>query len=303
MNLSLRLLRAFVAVGHEGNVGRAAAKLFVSQPSLSQDIRRLEREVGVTLFDRGPKGLTLTEAGEAFLRSVEGALSLLERGRANAVELAAGGRSTIRIAYSPSLANEFMPALLPVLAASMPAVDVEESELDTGEVATAVASGRFDVGFAHCPSPDPRLTIDHLVDEPLCVALAKGHGLARRRSIALTDLEDSALLIWPRDSAPDYYDAILGICARAGLRLRDVKQSRRITPRTYLLDDNRTFSLLPRSAASIGRPEVAFLDIEGRPWTVPLMCLRRSDDPRVELSTLETIARATSRRLLLDDAM
>ncbi|CAN5537078.1 LysR substrate-binding domain-containing protein [soil metagenome] len=297
VNLSLRLLRAFVVVSDEGHVGRAAARLFVSQPSLSQDIRRLEREAGVTLFDRGPKGLTLTAPGEVLLRSVEAALIVLDHGIADAQDLAAGGRSTVRIAYSPSLGNEFIPALIPLLERHVAALDVEEHELDTGQVGPAVASGKFDIGFAHCPSPDPQLLATHLVDEPLCVALAKGHSLARQQSVRLSELSDSSLLIWPRDTAPEYYDAILSICRQAGLGLRSVKEFRRITPRSYLLDDKQTFSLLPKSAASLPRPEVTFVQIEDSEWTIPLMFLRRAEDNRTELNLIESLARSTSQTL------
>lgn len=294
VNLSLRLLRAFVVVSEEGHVGRAAARLFVSQPSLSQDIRRLEREAGVVLFDRGPKGLTLTGPGEALLRSVELALTTLDRGLADAQQLAAGGRLTVRIAYSPSLANEFMPALLPLLARHLTSLDIEEGELDTGEVGAGVMSGKFDLGFAHCPSPDARLVATHLVDEPLCVALAPGHPLATREAVHLSELDGSSLLIWPRDTAPEYFDAILAICEDAGVSLRAVKEFRRITPRSYLLDDKQTFSLLPRSAASLPRPEVVFIPLAEAEWTVPLMSLRRADDSRNQIASLESLARSTS---------
>lgn len=298
VNLTLRLLRAFVAVSHEGHVGRAAAKLYVSQPALSQDIRRLEREIGVVLFERGSKGLSLTPAGVELLRAVESALSILDSGIASAQALAAGHRVIVRIAYSPSMGNQLMPALLPALEREMLALTVEEREVDTGEVGSGVLSGRYDAGFAHSPSPDPRLSLTHLADERLCVAVSNSHRLASATSVRLADLAGSALLIWPRDSAPEYYDLILEICARAHLDLPEIKQFRHITPRSYLLDDNQTFSLLPKSTAIIGRPEVRFVDLEDADSTVPLIFVRRSDDDRGELRAIEDIARRVSKRLV-----
>ncbi|GAA1661824.1 LysR family transcriptional regulator [Microbacterium lacus] len=297
MNVSLRLLRAFVAVSQEGHVGRAAARLFISQPSLSQDIRRLEREIGVVLFDRGPRGLTPTPAGEALLRSVEGALAMFDQGVANAREIAASGRGTIRVAYSPSLANIFMPSLLSLLERVLTAADIEEHELDTGAVGPAISVGAYDVGFAHCPTSDPRLVVAHIADEPLCVAVATGHPLAGRPSVRLSELSGSSLLIWPRASAPDYYDMILDICSEADVGLRGVKESRRITPRTYLLDDQQTFSLLPRSAASLPRPEVTFLPIEESRWTLPLTLICRAGDNRRELDQIRISAEQVGRAI------
>lgn len=298
VNLTLRLLRAFVVVAREGHVGRAATKLYVSQPALSQDIRRLEREIGVILFDRGSKGLTLTPAGDELLRAVEAALSILDNGIAAAQAIAAGDRTIVRLAYSPSMGNQLMPALLPALEREKLSLIVEEREVDTGEVGAGVLSGRFDVGFAHSPSPDAGLTLIHLADERLCVAVATSHRLASARSVRLADLAGSALLIWPRDSAPEYYDLILEICARAGLELPEVKQFRHITPRSYLLDDNQTFSLLPKSTAMIQRPEVQFVDLDDEDARVPLVFVRRSDDGRGELGVIETIARQVSLRLV-----
>ena len=298
LNLTLRLLRAFVAVSHEGHVGRAAARLFVSQPALSQDIRRLEREVGVVLFERGPKGLSLTAAGAELLRTVEAALAILDRGIASTQALAAGDRIVIRLAYSPSMGNQLMPALLPALEREVSSLTVDEREVDTGEVGAGVLSGRYDAGFAHSPSPDPRLVLSHLADEQLCVAVATSHRLASATSIRLADLEGSALLIWPRDSAPEYYDLILDICARARLGLPLIKQFRHITPRSYLLDDNKTFSLLPKSTAIVQRPEVRFVELEDSYATIPLMFVRRAEDDRRELRAIEEVARRVSTMLL-----
>ncbi len=296
-NLSLRLLRAFVAVSKEGHVGRAAASLFVSQPSLSQDIRRLEREAGVVLFDRGPKGLTLTAAGEELLRGVEAGLILIDGGVARAQAAAAGVRRQLTIGYSPSVGNKLMPALLPILERQLDAWEIDDREVDTGEVGPGVLAGRFDAGLAHCPAPDPGLEITHLVDESLCVALSAGHPLAARTGLRLDELGGSSLLIWPRETAPEYYDVIMNLCFAAGLRPGRVKETRRAMVRSYLLDDQRTFSLLPASIEMLSIPGVRFVALES-PITVPLVYLRRSGDERSELAAVESLSRHTGRRVL-----
>jgi DNA-binding transcriptional LysR family regulator len=297
VNINLRLFRAFAAVAREGGVGRAAAQLYVSQPALSQDIRRLERELGVVLFDRGPRGMTLTAAGERLLRSVEPGLAHLDRGVEEARSETAGERVTIRVAYSPSIGNQLMPALLPVIETRLSSIAIDEREVDTGEVGPGVASGRFDAGLAHCPSPDPALEARHLADEPLCLVVADGHRLAQRSTVALAELSGSRLLIWPRQTAPEYVDEILGICDRAGVDLAGVTEVPHLTPRSYLLDD-QTFSLVPRSAAAIPRPEVSFVDLADEGCTVPLVFLRRVDDERQAITRIEELSRLTSRSLI-----
>jgi DNA-binding transcriptional LysR family regulator len=293
VNVSLRLLRAFVAVSREGNVGRAAAGLYVSQPALSQDIRRLERELGVVLFDRGPRGMTPTAAGERLLRGVESGLTAIDAAVADARAVAGGDRVTIRVAYSPSVGNRLMPALLPVIERELGDIEIDEREVGTGEVGPGVVAGRFDAGLAHCPSADPALVISRILDEPLCVAVADRHRLAGRESVRLEELTDSTLLIWRRDSAPEYFDEIVAVCRRAGVRLRGITEVPRLTPRSYLLDDS-TFSLLPRSAAAIPRPEVTFVALADPACTVPLTYLRRAGDDRDELRSIETLTRVTS---------
>lgn len=296
-NPSLRLLRAFVAVGREGNVGRAAASLYVSQPSLSQDIRRLEREVGARLFDRGHRGLTLTPAGEELFRGVEAGLAHIDCGVERAQQAAAGTRPSLSLAFSPSVGNKLMPALLPALEHRLAEWEIDEREVDTGEVGPGVLAGRFDAGIAHAPTADPGLEITHLVDEPLCVVLSAGHPLASRSSVRLDELGASSLLIWPRDTAPEYYDEIMGACLRAGLHPAQVKESRRAMVRSYLLDDNDTFSLLPASVRMLNRPNVRYVALEPH-VTVPLVYLRRAGDEREELDTVEQLARKTGRMLL-----
>jgi DNA-binding transcriptional LysR family regulator len=296
-NLSLRLLRAFVAVCKEGHVGRAAAALFVSQPSLSQDIRRLEREVGTRLFERQPRGLSLTAAGEDLFRGVQAGLALIDRSFAQAQLTATGARPSLTIGYSPSVGNKLMPALLPLLEQELGTWEIDDREVDTGEVGPGVLAGRFDAGLAHCPAPHPGLTATHLVDEPLCVALSASHPLASRTHLRLDELGDSALLIWPRDSAPEYYDRILGLCFSAGLRPGGIKETRRAMVRSYLLDDNRTFSLLPASIENLRIAGVRFLALEASTLTVPLVYLRRTEDDRTELGAVEALSRQVGRTL------
>lgn len=297
MNVSLRLLRAFAAVSREGNVGRAAAALFVSQPSLSQDIRRLERDLGVQLFDRGPKGLSLTEAGQEFLRAVESALAILDRGVAQARELAAGERPSLSIAYSPSLGNKLLPELLPAIERALPGWTIEVREVDTGEVGPGVAAGRFDLGLAHCPTADPELVAEHLIDEPLCVAVGSQHPLAARPVVRLAELAGSELMIWPRETSPDYYDRVFDVCADAGLTPKRVREFRRSMTRSYLFNEDDVFSILPVSASFLHLPGTAFVRISDEDATVPLVSVRRAGDQRPELARISALAQSVSEEL------
>ncbi len=294
ISVSLRLLRSFVAVSEECHVGRAAARLFVSQPSLSQDIRRLEREVGVQLFVRGARGMVLTPAGEELVRSVAAGLALVDRGVDAARRIAALDRHPMVLAFTPSVGNKLMPRLLPVIEERLAKVAIDEREVDTGEVGPGVRAGRYDAGLAHCPTAEQGLMFDLLVEEPLVVALAAHHPLASASEIHLAQLAEMALLIWPRETAPDYYDHLLWICEQAGIRPRLVRGPRRAMVRSYLLSDGTTFSLLPRSTATLRTPGLAFVPVADREVCVPLVFVRRAGDERTELVQIEEVAREVS---------
>ncbi len=290
MNVSLRLLRAFLAVSREGNVGRAAAAMYVSQPSLSQDIRRLEREVGVTLFVRTPQGVMLTAAGEALRQDVQTALTLFERGVERARAAAAALRLRVTLAFTPSIGHRLVPSLLPWLERANTDVVVDEREVDTGEIVPGVTAGLFDLGLAHCPDRGDELRITDLVEERLCVALSAEHPLAGRDGIRLAELEGLDLLVWPREVAPSYYDHLLGVCAAGGLTPAVRPGPRRAFIRSYVLSDGGTFCLLPEATSQLQLPGVAFVDVTDAGAAVPLsvVCRQGEDRPEV-LSTQSAI--------------
>lgn len=289
--MSLRLLRAFATVAREGNVGRAAQRLYVSQPALSQDIRRLERLVGVQLFVRTTRGMELTPPGAALLAGVQSGLLSVDRAVAEAAALGGIVRRTVRIVFSPSIGNRLMPTLIPILDRLMPDVTVDEREVDTGEVGPLVREGRHDLGFAHCPSQEPSLTLSLLTREPVCAAIAADHPVARSGRARLADLGGLGIVLWPRETAPDYFDHLLGLCRRAGLAPAVVAGPRRAIIRSYLLSSGTCFCLLPSSTARLSVPGIAFVELEDEDARVPLHAVRRTDDRRRDVLAVEAIAR------------
>jgi DNA-binding transcriptional LysR family regulator len=298
VNISLRLLRAFVAVGNEGHVGRAAARLYVSQPSLSQDIRRLERIVGTELFLRGPHGVRLTMAGEILHRDVEAALALVTRGVEGAQAAATSQRRRVVLSFSPSIGHRLIPALLPMLEEVLPAVAVDEREVDTGEVAPGVLSGRFDLGLAHCAPVATELISTALGHDPLCVVLSSEHPLAQRGTpVELGQLADHSLLLWPRETAAEYYDHMLEVCARSGLHPTVIPGPRRTLIRSYVLEAGDVFCLLPAATSGLNVPGVCFLPVIDPHATVPLVLIRRREEDRAEVLEAEAALAEGVRRV------
>ncbi len=298
LDASLRLLRVFSAVAREGHVGRAAQRLYVSQPSLSQDIRRLERLVGVALFVRSARGMELTASGQALLAGVESGLLSVDRAVAEAGAIGGVVKRSVRIGFSPSIGNRLMPALIPIYDRLVPGVAVDEREVDTGEVGPGVREGRYDLGFAHCPTHDPDLVLSELAEERLCVAVAADHPIARAGHARLADLAGLSIVLWPRDTAPDYYDHLLGTCQRAGFTPAVVQGPRRAILRPYLLADGTAFCLLPASTIQLTVPGVAFVELVDEDACIPLLAVRRADDSRRDVLAMEQIAKDQADSLL-----
>jgi LysR family transcriptional regulator, benzoate and cis,cis-muconate-responsive activator of ben and cat genes len=291
LDVSLRLLRAFATVAKEGNVGRAAQRLYVSQPALSQDIRRLERLVGVELFVRTARGMEVTPPGATLLAGIESGLLSIDRAVAEAMVLGGVDKRRVRIAFSPSIGNRLMPTLIPILERLMPDLAVDEREVDTGEVGPGVREGRYDLGFAHCPSREPGLSLSLLTKERVCVAIGASHPLAQRGRVRLADLTGLGIVLWPRETAPDYFDHLLAICGRAGLEPTVIAGPRRAIIRSYLLSNGTCFCLLPESTARLSVPGVAFVRLRDEDARVPLVAVRRSDDRRRDVVAVEEIAK------------
>ncbi|MEO5876636.1 MAG: LysR substrate-binding domain-containing protein [Streptosporangiaceae bacterium] len=286
MDASLRLLRAFLVVAEEEHVGRAAQRLLISQPSLSQDVRRLERAAGVELFSRSRRGVELTPAGRIFADEVRQALDLIELGADQARRTAAAERPRVSLAYTPSLGNRLLRLLLPELERRCPDLEIEERELDTGEVGPAVVSGRFDLGLAHCPARAPGLRQVVLAEEPLVAALGSGHRLARRgEPVAIAELAGLDLLLWPRELAPDYHDHLLRICGQPSVRTGP----RRALTRSYLFAEEGVFALLPAGASAQSVPGVTFLPLEDERATAPLVLLSRAEGILPEVARVQAL--------------
>jgi DNA-binding transcriptional LysR family regulator len=285
MSVSLRLLRVFLAVSREGNVGRAAAALYVSQPSLSQDIRRLERELGTQLFVRGPQGVSLTPAGAAFRRDVEDALHLIDRAVAEAQATGAATQQRLVLGFTPSIGHQLLPSLLPVLERRIKGVVLDEREVDTGGVGQGVRSGAFDLGLAHCVEHEDGLVIETIRHEPMSVALSVAHPLAvRGEPVRLAQLAGLPMMLWARELAPSYHDTLVEICTASGLEPALVPGPRRAMIRSYAVSEGKVFCLLPRSTSILSIPGVAFLDVADAGAVLPLQIVRRASDDRHEVA-------------------
>jgi len=220
MDLEPRLLRYFLAVANELHFGRAAARLYISQPSLSNQIRALERTLGTDLFVRTSRQVELTPAGRALLEEAPLALAALERAAERARLAGEGVAGAVRLGYSPMAGYETLGAILAAVEHDSPNVTVVASESFSGQIPGRVLAGELDAGLALFPEPMRGVRSELLRMEPLALLLGDGHPLAEEDPIPISRLERETLLLFPRELAPTYYDRVIAACEQAGFQPR-----------------------------------------------------------------------------------
>jgi DNA-binding transcriptional LysR family regulator len=193
-------------------------RLYISQPSLSNQIRKLERTLGTELFVRTSRQVELTAAGQALLEEAPLALAALERAAERARLAGAGITGTVRLGYPPPASFETLGAILAAVENDNPTMTVIASELFSAEIPGRVLAGELDIGLALHPEPMAGIRTDALRVEPLAALLSKRHRLANASSILLADLEHETLLLFPRELAPAYYDRVISACEQAGFQ-------------------------------------------------------------------------------------
>jgi DNA-binding transcriptional LysR family regulator len=205
-------------VAEEQHFGRAAARLYISQPSLSNQIHKLEQTLGTDLFVRTSRHVELTTAGRALLEEAPPALAALERAVERARLAGAGIAGTVRLGYTPAASFETLGAILAAVENDNPNMTVVPSELFSAEIPGRILAGEVDVGVALEPEPMRGVRSELLRIEPLVLLIGARHRLADASVVPLASLENETLLLFPRELAPTYYDRIISACEQAGFQ-------------------------------------------------------------------------------------
>lgn len=212
----LRHLRIFVAVADELHFSRAADRLGMAQPPLSQAVRRLEKDLGAALFDRSHRQVRLTAAGMVLLDEAHELLAREKRLRTLARRAGDGGLGTLRAGVPPDTTVSTLSALLSACAGHSPGLSVDLQEITTEEQLRLLASGGLDVGLVHQPVDATELSLGPEVCAELGVVLPRTSPLARLPEVALAELSGHDLVLFPRAQAPGWYDRILDSCRTEG---------------------------------------------------------------------------------------
>ena len=216
--MEFRHLRYLIAVAEELHFGRAAIRLNISQPPLSQQIRQLEEELGVTLFHRTKREVRLTEAGRRVVENAQLVLSQVDHFAKVAARAGQGEIGHLSIGV-PGGINPVLIDTLRIFAQEFAGVRVELHYLSTGMQQQALIENQIRVGFLNQPVKDAKLMMESVQKEPLWIALPPGHPLAGSNEVSFGSLAKERFILFPRRATPGLHDAITGICRNCGFML------------------------------------------------------------------------------------
>jgi DNA-binding transcriptional LysR family regulator len=219
--MELRDIEAFVAVAEELHFGRAAAKLHISQPPLSNRIQRLEQDLKVQLFTRSTRSVALTDAGMRLLPPARAVLSQLDAAEKVAASIVTGDQGTVRIGFAGASSQRSLPLLSHAVRAAYPGIELQlKSQTYVYTALEMLREGSLDLAFARLPSRDPLLESRVVEVEEIVCALPEGHPLAEKEQLHLQDLQDEDFVSLPTDQGSILQATMSALCVTAGFTPR-----------------------------------------------------------------------------------
>lgn len=259
--MDLKHLRAAVAVADHLHFGRAATALGVAQPPLSQQIKALEAELGVPLFERTTRAVHVTPAGAAFVAEARTALSMVDSASRRARAAGRGETGELSIGMVGSSVQHPLPKIIRAFRARYPAVSLSFHVLPTITQVERLRAGALDVGLLRPPLPGPDdIELISVSREPLLAVLPSDHRLAKRRRVAVSALADEPFVMFPRALGPGLYDEIAALCRRGGFTPAVAQEAVQMPTIVGLVAAGCGVSIVPGSAAR-PRPEVVFVPV------------------------------------------
>lgn len=264
--MELRHLRYFVAIASERHFTRAAAKLGIAQPPLSQQIRQLEDELGTRLFTRTARGVVLTAAGEAFLPHAEAAIRDVERATSDARRVSRGDLGTLRVGFTSAASlNPLVPKVISAFRRSYPDVELRLVVHPTTLLLAQLSQDIIDAAFAR-PTTTQRESLRALPlpSEHLWIAVPTGHPLASRKRIRLSVLRNEPFILYPRANGSLLYDSIIAACQNAGFSPRIVQEAPEMASMVGLVAAGVGVTLVPESIRQLRPTGVRYVRISGQ---------------------------------------
>ncbi|UVA78141.1 LysR family transcriptional regulator [Pandoraea commovens] len=280
-NIDVRLLRYFIAVAETGHMTRAAERLGIGQPPLSQQIRVLETQLGVTLFERLPRGMALTDAGQAFLADAYEVVRKLDQAVDDVRRVAAGIKGRLSVGFTSSAAlHPFVPTVIRAFRSDAPSVSLMLDESSTGDLLDGLRDGHIDVAFIRQPQGNTgEITVVQVLEEPMVLAVPSAHplaltGRAGKAAVPMTAIASEKLILYRRRAGQGLYDAIIAACHGAGFSPAIEQEAPRLLTTLSLVAAGLGVSVVPASLMRMQIEGIVYRPLAPPP-RAPLCCAYR----------------------------
>ncbi|MBN9387528.1 MAG: LysR family transcriptional regulator [Chloroflexi bacterium] len=276
MELEMRYFEYFVAVAEELNFSRAAERLNIAQPPLSQQIQRLEKKMGVKLFVRTKRKVELTEAGIIFLEEARRTLAQAESAVKTAQRAARGEVGRLVVGFVGSSAYGFLPTAVRTFRERFPDVELTLKELTTVEQLQALKTELIDIGFLRPPIFEEELEQETVQKEPFLIALSEKHPLARLNTVPPQALAHEPFILVPPSLAPGFYNQMISICAQAGFQPRKVQEAIQFHVIVSLVAAGLGIAFVPSAIQTFQRSDVVYRPLENITTQAEIVAVWRS---------------------------
>jgi DNA-binding transcriptional LysR family regulator len=284
--MELRHLRYFLKVAEELHFGKAAEKLFITQPPLSRQIKQLEEELGVMLFERSKKRVRLTAQGLYLKEEAAKVLAQIESMRNHLPLIEEGAEGAIKIGYVGSAMHSILPAVFAEIRRSLPGIHMSLTELKNLDQIAGLKYGNIDIGFIRAPITMEGLDIQPIYSETLSVIVPQAHPSGHSKSFHVAELAGEPFIAFCRECAPGLFDSIIGLCNRAGFSPRIVHESSQVNSIVRLVESGLGYSIVPSSVKNGYNVGVRFHELVDYPERAKLAL---AYDPAARTLTSERV--------------
>ena len=291
-SMELRHLRYFVAVGEELSFSRAARRLHTAQPSLSQQIKDLEREIGCALLERDRHHVALTVAGQAFLSEARLTLAQAERSAELARQADRSNQNEIRVGLLPGYEALFLSRVLPVLSARMPEISLLVRSLSSAELSRELRKATIDLALMRPTAGDDRFAFETVREEPLIAILPAKHRLSKSRKVSLAELVRERWIMPSADTSGAYVRQVLNAyLAREKAIPVSIHETDNVLATLILVGNGMGVSLLPQYVQELRLKTVSCKPLAGSPPTIPLLMVYGKENSSTKLMPFLALVR------------
>ncbi|MBK6651715.1 MAG: LysR family transcriptional regulator [Betaproteobacteria bacterium] len=291
--MEFRHLRYFLALAEELHFGRAAKRLSISQPPLSLNIQQLESSVGAQLFVRNSREVRLTAAGQAFVPKARALLDQAVEAAQHVRDVQQGLVGHLHIGFVGAMLYRGLPQMLRQFEADHPSLQVSLHELNSQDQLIALTQDRLDLGFVHTTRVPPQLSRILVASQPFVCCLPVSHRLAKKRRVALADLQGEPFAMVSRAVSPDYHERLISLCTGAGFHPDIRYELRHWLSVVSLVSQGLGVALVPEALQQSRLPDTVFVPLASDSTPYETYCLwKKARDHAAMAAFLDTVRSA-----------